>query len=201
MIYLLWTVQLLFNLLIVLCLIVYIYTGDRKNRKKVKDNPNSEDSFYQIRELAGAFDELINAYDEKSREALESIYLKHKEIEDQINKVKDIEKSICNSMNTIQNSSFQKEEEHKSSIELKFDPEKDKAVKKNLPTGKYDRIPSLPRYREVLILSEQGVSEEQIARQIDIGIGEVRLVLDLQKRKTVIPGNMKGNVNHVKRRL
>jgi Family of unknown function (DUF6115) len=202
---LLWTVQLLFNLLIVLCLIVYIYTGDRKNRKKAvgTSEQSPDNSAARMKELAGAIEELVNAYDDKSQAALESIDARQLEIDSRIKRIQDLEESLRTDLEKIGRMEMSVKEEQVTRetqpVEIIDTHEEENKVPDPDPVR--DDIPSLPRYREVMALNNQGVPLEQIARKLDIGVGEVRLVLDLQRRKSVIPDNMKGIYNNVKRRI
>lgn len=203
MINVLWTVQLLFNLLIVLCLIVYIYTGDRKGRRRKGQSINEQprdNSYERMRELAGVIEELVNAYDEKSQASLQSIDNKQQEIEEKLNKIQELEDSLRADLERI-GSLEKKVQQQQDARQLPLEKNVDSDEEVVVTDRNRDGIPSLPRYREAMELYDQGVPPEQIAKKLKLGVGEVRLVIDLQRRKSVIPESMKGNFENVKRRL
>lgn len=160
-------------LLVIMCIALIIY--DRKKflgliklagQKEHQLKDIISDAELMIDELNNLSDYIINQIEKRNLEFKESI----ESYRSEINNVNQKKEELLEILNNVCSSS---------------EATKDEVMSKNetYNGGKFSMLNN--KYREVVRLFNEGVEETEIARQLNIGKGEVQLILQFIKQKNL----------------
>jgi len=149
--------------------------------RKREEEPSPYDELEsRILELMGRFKHLsavrLELLDRKIKEVKDAVREANEVLAKLMVKISDIEKLKEEVEKSVKEERVVEESPAVSNTELKEEPEEEgeEAVEDDMEVE-----------REILKLHEKGLSDVEIARRLNMGIGEVRLILDLFGKKAV----------------